>query len=616
MGLENVFKKLVFSFGGLLLSFFTYGQILNPHNILFYNNGDVYIDSGVVVQIYGNTISTGPNSILQNNGLMYVHFDSIFLAAQKGFTLDNNTFVIANGYFEIEPHWTCNTPYFNGENLVNLMSDNEQLITGSEVTTFYQLQLSGDGATGTDRIKRMTLNTEVIDSLALNNRELAADSFTVFVFNTETTSISRSSTSGDIGFISSLKGDTREGFLQRRTANSQTPYLFPMGSSVNPPGSDPYIYRPVDILPKNNNINAYQVRFAHESPDLAGYDQFSLSDSLCSVNPHFYHIINHPSGFDPARIRIFYDPLQDDVYDYIAQWGQGQWNLNKSTTFGTGGALFNAVIPELQTFSRDSLPFILADRIPGKPDVLGDDGVCSNGLAMLIAKGNSKFYDWKIPAEMELLSDQGDDTLIIKVTTESGYIQLSATSSTGKCVEAADSFLLVVNPGPTANFTASINSGYTGENIEFKDSTLGSPVEWFWNFGDGSTAASPLVKHRFENVGTYSVEMYVKDENGCIDSSLKIINILEGISVPNVFTPNGDGKNDFFYIPNSGIKEYHLQIFNRWGAIMFETRAPEIAWDGRNNFGQECAEGNYYYILEAVGDEEEYLFKGFLTLLR
>jgi len=217
---------------------------------------------------------------------------------------------------------------------------------------------------------------------------------------------------------------------------------------------------------------------------------------------------------------------------------------------------------------------------------------------------------------MQLLSDQGSDTLIMKVNAESGYILLSATSSTGKCVEAADSFLLTVNPGPTANFTASISSGFTNENIEFKDSTLGSPIEWFWNFGDGTTASSPLVKHRFENVGSFPVQMYVMDENGCIDSTLKIIDILEGISVPNVFSPNGDGKNDFFYLPNSGLKEYHLQIFNRWGSIMFETRAPEIAWDGRNNYGEECAEGTYYYVLEAIGDEEEYLFKGYLSLFR
>ena len=141
-------------------------------------------------------------------------------------------------------------------------------------------------------------------------------------------------------------------------------------------------------------------------------------------------------------------------------------------------------------------------------------------------------------------------------------------------------------------------------------------MEWFWNFDDGSNASSPIIKHKFEDVGTYQVAMYVMDENNCIDSTFRIIEIIEGISVPNVFTPNGDGNNDFFSIPNSGIKSYHLQIFNRWGGLIFETTAPQIAWDGRNNFGAECAEGTYYYVLEADGEEKDYLFKGYLTLFR
>jgi len=270
----------------------------------------------------------------------------------------------------------------------------------------------------------------------------------------------------------------------------------------------------------------------------------------------------------------------------------------------------------LEIYSRDSLPFILADRIPGKPVIIGNNDACSNNLAMLLAEGNSKFYKWNIPGSMDMLSDPGNDTLILKVFDESGYIHLSATSSTAKCVEAADSFLLIVNPGPDANFTADAIQAFTNQEILFRDSTLGSPIEWFWNFADGNNASSPITKHRFQEVGQYVVEMYVKDENGCLDSTFKLINIIEGITIPNVFSPNGDGNNDFFYIPNSGIKEYHLTIFNRWGGLMFETTAPEIAWDGYNNSGQPAKEGTYYYVLEARSREKEYIFKGYLSLFR
>ncbi|HAW51045.1 MAG TPA: hypothetical protein DCX54_01770, partial [Flavobacteriales bacterium] len=164
-----------------------FAQTPPPHSTLFYNNGIVYIDSSVTVQITGNTITTGPLSVFHNDGAVYVHFDTLFPSAAKGFTLDNDAVVNGNGYYEIEPDWTNNSISFNsGESHVNLMSDVEQLITGTQVSNFNILELRGDGI-GTNRKKRMTINVNVYDSLSLNNRELATDSFVLSVQNTEST---------------------------------------------------------------------------------------------------------------------------------------------------------------------------------------------------------------------------------------------------------------------------------------------------------------------------------------------------------------------------------------------------------------------------------------------
>ncbi|MEQ8325414.1 MAG: gliding motility-associated C-terminal domain-containing protein [Vicingaceae bacterium] len=593
-----------------------FSQTPPPQSPLFYNNGEVYIDSGVPVQIYGNTITTGLGSILHNDGEIYVHFDSIFLSAVEGFTIDNFSVVEGNGYYEIEPDWRNNSPNFiPDESHVHLMSDVQQLITGTEITDFFDLEISGNGI-GNDRKKRMTIDANVQDSLSLQDRELATDSFTLTIQNTATNAISRNSAANQEGFVSSLKGDNISGSLVRRTANSSAPYFFPVGSSVNPPSSLPYIFRPVDLLPASTNINSYSVRFVHESPDLEGFGQFSLDDSLCTVNPLYYHMINRTSGFDSARIRLYYDPLQDDIYDNSAQWSNGKWNLIKSSQYNDKGTFFQVTIPQYAFFSRDSLPFILADRIPNVARIVGNPDICSNDLAMLRAIGNANFYDWTVPGDIEILSAPQDDSLIMKVFQTGGYVQLSSTSSTGKCVEAADSFLIVVHPGPTANFTVSDIRTFTNQVIEFRDSTTGSPIDWFWKFGDGKTAFSPITRHKFGQVGEFVVEMYVQDENGCLDSAFVLIEIIEGISVPNIFTPNGDGNNDLFYIPNSGLKDYRFEVFNRWGNIIFETTATEIAWDGYNTFGKPVPEGTYYYVLVARSDKNEYVRKGFLSLIR
>ena len=601
-----------------------FSQTPPPQSTLFYNSGLVYIDTGVAVQITGNTefayLPTSdpniPTSNFHNDGEVYVHFDTLFLGATEGFTIENQARVEGNGYYEVEPDWTnYSTLFIPDHSHVHLMSDVQQLITGSAPTKFNILELSGDGIGG-DRKKRMTVNAFVLDSLSLRNRELATDSFVMTVQNTQFNAISRSQVSGDEGFVSSLAGATQDGFLARLTADNLNSYLFPVGSSVNPPSGKAYLYRPVDIRPDSAYRQTFSVRFTHESPDVAGFNQFSLDDSLCTVNPHYYHTINRTVGFYPARIRFYFDPLQDGIYDQAAQWSNSKWNLIGGTKFNDKNAFYQIIIPSTNVFSKDSLPFILADRIPRPCKIVGDPDICSGDLGMLRALGSSNFYDWQVPADVKVLSDPQDDSLIFKVNETGGYVHLSSTSSTGKCVQAADSFLIIVHPGPLANFTASKLSAFTNETIEFRDSSIGSPVEWFWKFGDGTSAFSPITTHKFKEVGEYLIEMYIQDENGCLDSTYSILEIIEGISVPNVFTPNGDGQNDLFYIPNSGMKEYQFQVFNRWGNILFETTAPEISWDGYNTYGKAVAEGTYFYILVARSDKNEYIKKGFLTLLR
>ena len=78
---------------------------------------------------------------------------------------------------------------------------------------------------GKDRIKRMTVDAFGQDSLSLNNRELATDSFKMTIQTVETDAISHNSSLADLGFVSSLRGDTRNGALVRRTGNSSIPQI-------------------------------------------------------------------------------------------------------------------------------------------------------------------------------------------------------------------------------------------------------------------------------------------------------------------------------------------------------------------------------------------------------
>jgi gliding motility-associated-like protein len=88
--------------------------------------------------------------------------------------------------------------------------------------------------------------------------------------------------------------------------------------------------------------------------------------------------------------------------------------------------------------------------------------------------------------------------------------------------------------------------------------------------------------------------------------------------IPNVFSPNGDGKNDYFDIIANGYTGYHLVIFDRWGLKMFESFENTNLWNGLiNNTGGKAPDGTYYYIFFGIDySGDQYSTHGFLTLIR
>jgi gliding motility-associated-like protein len=70
--------------------------------------------------------------------------------------------------------------------------------------------------------------------------------------------------------------------------------------------------------------------------------------------------------------------------------------------------------------------------------------------------------------------------------------------------------------------------------------------------------------------------------------------------LPNIFTPNGDGVNDFLKpIKSRYVKDVNFQLFNRWGGIIFETTDPLLNWNGvQSDSGEMCADGIYYYVIQ------------------
>lgn len=135
-----------------------------------------------------------------------------------------------------------------------------------------------------------------------------------------------------------------------------------------------------------------------------------------------------------------------------------------------------------------------------------------------------------------------------------------------------------------------------------------------WSLGDLGSSTSAVYSYIFEKIGTYPVELSVVTENGCTEVVTDSVIIDENyvIYFPTSFTPNGDGLNDVFMPLGGGIDEFKLEIYNRWGNLIFSSQNMKQAWDG-NGHGQD----NYIwkvYLKDNKGVDREMI--GSVTLLR
>ena len=107
------------------------------------------------------------------------------------------------------------------------------------------------------------------------------------------------------------------------------------------------------------------------------------------------------------------------------------------------------------------------------------------------------------------------------------------------------------------------------------------------------------------------------DTSACASITIIVKACEDTLFIPNIFTPNGDNINDYFVIKNSNGWNINLQVFNRWGNLVYKADNYQNNWDGKYN-DKPLSDGVYYYIINAKGKysgkEEQY--HGSLTILR
>ena len=189
-------------------------------------------------------------------------------------------------------------------------------------------------------------------------------------------------------------------------------------------------------------------------------------------------------------------------------------------------------------------------------------------------------------------------------------VTLAVTTTYGCQGTFTSTNLVTVYPNPVAAFTPLPLFSTTEYPITFSDGSTNA-FSWLWDFGDSETSTEQNPSHTYSQVGYHTVWLVVETSNGCVDSTSKEILIYD-IKIPNVFTPNGDGVNDYFVVDGSEyVPDCHLIIFNRWGRMIYESLNYKNDWDG-----EKFSDGVYYYIFTLPPTGIVKTYHGTITLLR
>ena len=194
-----------------------------------------------------------------------------------------------------------------------------------------------------------------------------------------------------------------------------------------------------------------------------------------------------------------------------------------------------------------------------------------------------------------------------------GTFIITFSSNYAFCPDTSIAKIIKVNAYPTINLGPDTVMCPNAAAISIKDliNFGNGAASWLWNTGETSPAI--LVKEPGEYWSTVTI-------GGCTATDSVTVNKDCYIDIPNIFTPNGDGINDYFLprqLLSSGLAAFSMKIFDRWGVLLFETTNIDgRGWDGKyNNVPQ--PQGVYVYLIEATfknGVNEN--FKGSITLVR
>ena len=384
-----------------------------------------------------------------------------------------------------------------------------------------------------------------------------------------------------------------------------------LGPNVNIPCNSTETLSPLIT----GSSSSYQYFWSNGSSDTlievgGGTYSLSIQDNFgCTANDTI-QIFEDPSptfdfGIDytiPCNTTTVLDPLVvGGTLPYSYNWNDGS---NDSLNIVSEGVYILEITDFYGCSDSDTIN-ITEDSIP-TVIISGGGIVCDDGTLVSVDFSFNGLLPWDLTytnGEIELVVSEITTPVYSLETTIEGIYSIIIANDINFCIAdtISETVQVIINPLPVAVITPSDITIYLGDEVDLTAGTY-SYFEWF-------TSNDSLISNEavltVQDSGSYKV--WVEDENGCTDmSDLAIVRSipLTQVFIPNTFTPNGDDHNELFVIKGDYIVNFKMQVFNKWGAQLFESNSISKGWDGTFE-NTKVEQGSYYYNIELLGEDNK-----------
>ena len=280
----------------------------------------------------------------------------------------------------------------------------------------------------------------------------------------------------------------------------------------------------------------------------------------------------------------------------------------------------NTIIDECgqETPAGSTLNFTTKDTVSAEFSYRINLG-CKTDTITFNHDGNNGVNQW-----LWKLDNQGTSNLqnLIEYFNTFGLKQIILSVSNGVCSDTVTKTISLDNELKAAFETNNLLC--PEDAATFINNSIGEIINYNWDFGNGNTSMSqtppPLHYSVLSVEKIYPVRLIIENNAGCFDTAINSVKVLKScyIAVPNAFTPNGDGLNDYLY-PTNAYKADNLEfsVYNRLGQLVFHTNDRTQKWDGKiKEYPQDS--GVYVWVLKYTNHDtgKKVFQKGTAVLIR